>query len=140
MTKQSIVVMTALAWLILEMLTYVWFLKQFGLVASATVGMTSLLLGLAALRSMGNEMIRRLRENGLATYRGFPVRALIGGCGAVLLILPGFLTDMIGCLCLCAYVLLPKASRKAFKGVGDTIELTPDQWSRVRETPADGNR
>ena len=131
-----------------EVVTFIALVDWIGAGPAILLGIGSTLLGLARLRQIGTASLGRLRA--AVGGRGAPEDAFIDGAldavGAVLLILPGFLTDAIG-LALMApscrdwvkgrvgFATGPLAGSRADrirKSAGPrTIDLEAQDWSRL---------
>ena len=81
-----------------EVVTFVAVVEAIGVGPALLLGLGSTLLGLSRLRRIGAGTIGRLRA--MAEGRGGREDAFIDGAlgtvGAILLLLPGFLTDLVG--------------------------------------------
>ncbi|HTV33758.1 MAG TPA: FxsA family protein [Methylocella sp.] len=131
-------------WLAAEFAAFVYVVYLIGWVGALSVCVLSSLAGLATLRRLGLSAALRLRRSIAARSKGqkFLSREVIldgtlAGVGAVLLILPGFVSDLLG-LALAApsfriwvmerLQLLP--SFQAHRRTPLLIELAPRDWSR----------
>ena len=95
--RQNLGTLVALACLA-EVLTFVAVVDWIGVGPALLIGLGSTLLGLARLRRVSNAAFAHLRS--MAGRRGAPEDAFVDGAfdtaAAVLLVLPGFLTDLAG--------------------------------------------
>lgn len=139
--------LAAFLWLIGEILAFTLAVKAIGLFGTLLLGLLTSLIGLALLKRTGAAAKIKLRAvmsgRGDAPPDGFVDEAL-GAFGAVALILPGFLSDIVG-VTLALPVLRARASgwvRKGFirfqrtadpassQGPG-SIDLEPGEWHRT---------
>lgn len=131
---------------LLEIGTFILVGKAIGVLATLGLVIASVLVGATILRLRGLSMLARMRA-ALASGE-LPGAALADGVmvgiGAVLLIVPGFVTDVVGLLLLTPpirrliYRVLSRNMRVATVDVAasrgsdwnqpDTIELESDQW------------
>ena len=129
------VLLLFLAWLVAELALLTVLVKAVGWLAVFLLGMSTTLLGVSQMRRLGRRAFDRLRdgvqggEPALGEIVGGSVRAL----GALLLIMPGFLTDVAGAL-----LFLPAIQRVAQRLFGatrpartGTIDLDETEWRRT---------
>jgi UPF0716 protein FxsA len=134
-----------LAWPILEIVAFVEVGGAIGALATVALVIAAALAGLALIRSSGMRLIDGLRRD-LAAGRA-PERALVGGTftaiAGLLLIVPGFVSDLAGLLLLLPPVQRLVAARlaasvtvvggEAFRGPArrdGVVDLDPDDFSR----------
>ena len=81
-----------------EVLAFVVVVDWLGLGPALLIGLGSTLLGFSRLRGLGVSALGRLRDvaEGRAAREDAFIDGALGALGAVLLILPGFVTDAIG--------------------------------------------
>ena len=132
-----------LAWVVGEILAFAAVVHAFGLGGTIMLALVSSVVGASMLRRLGTGAARNL---GRAVAGGeAPGGALLDGMlnalGAVLLIVPGFLTSLIGCVLASPSArewairrldgrpdpAMPRPSRRA----NDVIDLSPDDWRPV---------
>ena len=81
-----------------EVVAFAAVVDWLGLGPALLIGLGSTLLGFSRLRGLGTSAFSRLRDvaEGRAAREDAFIDGALGALGAVLLILPGFLTDAIG--------------------------------------------
>lgn len=124
------------AWLILEFLAYVVVTDRLGLGGAFVIGLVTTIAGAVVLRGVGRGAIEGLRRaaDGRAPQEGALLDGVLAAAGGVLLVLPGFVSDLVG-LALAApslrgwiarrFAPAPGAARPAPPGV---IDLEPQDW------------
>ena len=120
-----------LAWLIAEAITYVLVLVNFSLLAGLLIGIGSTGLGLLVLRMVGRKVASEsaIHLNGfdsLADLKTIPLALL----GAILLLLPGFLSDLAGLILVLIggrSLLRPQTPSPRARHV----DLGRDEWTRL---------
>ena len=130
MTKQSIVAVLAATWLVAEGIAYILFLKHFGALNGLILGMLSLMLGLVTIKRLGHRISKLSVVGGIVRFRRESSSSTLLLIGAILLIIPGFLTDMLGFVVL---GLTASGVRPAFEPKGPpscVVDLAPDEWRR----------
>ena len=134
----TVFVLTLLA----EVLVFVAVVDWLGLGPALLIGLGSTLLGLSRLRTLGTAAFRRLRAaEARAPREDAFIDAALAALGAVLLILPGFVTDAIGLA-----LLAPSVRDGVRRRIGmsaslvgaprrpagpQTIDLAAEDWSRL---------
>ncbi len=95
--RQNLGTLVALACLA-EVLTFIAVVDWIGFGPALLLGFGATLLGLARLRRLGTAALGRLRDvaQGRAAREDAFIDGVLGTIGAVLLVLPGFLTDVVG--------------------------------------------
>lgn len=132
-------------WLALEVLAFCLVAEAVGTPRAILLGVMSSLLGLILLRRAGTSAIMKLRANmdgRLLTGgdKGQFLDEMLATAGALALLLPGFLSDIVG-LALAVPAVRDRAaawvkSRSFWKGVAGsrsgpaTIDLQPEDWRR----------
>ena len=122
-------------WLLAETGAYVLFFTFFSMTVGFLVGLCSIFAGMMALkfgrRHFVKDAIRSLSSpSALSGWRSTP----LGLLGAVLLLVPGFISDVIGlALVLSAAVAVWRRPSKT----SDTrnVELSSDEWTRLPDDP-----
>jgi UPF0716 protein FxsA len=123
-----------LVWLICEALAFAAVVHALGVGAAILIGLATSLVGALALRGLGRTAVAALR-GGLGTGR--EVKLLDGGLaalGAALLLLPGFLSDLVGLALLAPSIRTRVAARAARPKPTGVVELDPGEWRRLDET------
>ncbi len=133
-----------LAWIAAEIATLGLVVHLLGFWGAVLLGLGTTVLGIATLRRLGSEALRNLRGAVAGGRDGALLDGLLAALGAVLLILPGFLSDFAG-LAL-ASPSVRRAAARAFDGRGperaaaprvrrpvpaDVIDLAPEDWRIV---------
>jgi UPF0716 protein FxsA len=130
-------------WLVLEFAAFWIVVDRVGLLGACLIGLAATLAGIAILRHAGRGAIDGLRRaaNGDAPREGALLDGVLAATGGVLLILPGFVSDLVG-LALAApslrgwiarrFAPTQVAARPAPPGV---IDLDPQDW-RAGADPA----
>ena len=116
-----------LSWIASELLAYAVFFQVFPVWAGFLIGLGSTMLGIAALRLLGARIFEAAKaqlEAGTIRVRAAPYAVI----GAILLILPGFLSDFAG-------LALVLAGGRAFVRPARAanpreIELEQHEWTR----------
>lgn len=119
-------------WIVAEIIAYGIVIQKFGIAVAVLIGIVSLALGLFAFRRLGLSMAA-VRQDDFATpdalWASFK-RVGWAALGAFLLILPGFLTNVIG---LALLILNPQAwltpDRTVRSRDSEVIDLDPSDWS-----------
>jgi UPF0716 protein FxsA len=132
-----------------EIAVFVAVAVKLGFLAALALMILTSLAGMAVLRSTGNSDITRVRTAfGDRTIRHTELNGagIFRALGGFLLLVPGFVTDVLGALLLFPPTqhLLRAALRRAVsgaaapkgttaKGTPGVVDLEPDQWQRVPE-------
>ena len=143
MRRPSLFLIAVAVWIFAEFAAF-WVVVHFaGLAGAILLGILTTLAGFGILRRLGAGAAKTLKQamQGDALSNGNMLDGLLTALGAVLLILPGFLSDLIG-FALAAPSLRQWISRR-FGGTGagqrpkspDVIDLSPGDWSQI-ERPA----
>lgn len=123
-----------IAWVILECVTYALFLSYVPLWVGLALGLGSTLAGAMTVRLAGRRFVmvtgERLRSGELKPIWNSETFLVLG---AVLLLLPGFLSDMAGVLLLVAAGVSPR--KKIQSPSPKDIELSKDDWTRLPDEP-----
>lgn len=129
--------------LLAELIVFVAVADRAGFGWAVVMSLASSLFGLAMLRRSGLSAVATLRTLNERTLReGMLVDGMLGALGAVLLILPGFLTDIAGLVLLAPSVRQSVARRFGLsvdiplarppRRPGDrTIDLPQGDWTRL---------
>ena len=135
-------------WLVAEVLAFCLAVKLLGVGGTLLLGLITTLLGAAMLRRLGLDAARQLGR--AMTAGGASNDAFVDGAltalGALLLILPGFVSDAVGLALATPSVrqavvarLLAPTSQPGARPVGrraspDVIDLAPEDWRVVDRT------
>jgi UPF0716 protein FxsA len=142
--RPGAVTLALVVWLGCELLAFVLVLGKIGWTGAVLVGVASTVLGLAMLRRVGASAIRSLRRSvqGAQPTPGGMLDGSLAALGAVLLILPGFLSDLVG-LALAApsvrqwlahrFGAVARPGRPAVRPPTGTIDLGPGDWRAIEE-------
>lgn len=134
-----------LIWVAAELLAFYAVAKVIGLGGALIAGVLTTAFGFSLLRENANVALQRVR----AAFDGSPPRdgamaeGMIGGFGAMLLILPGFLSDVVGLVLTIPSVrddLALRMRARPPRGRGDpeltAIDLSPAEW-RITDSSSD---
>ncbi len=151
--KQAIVVGLTI-WLVAELCAFAFVVSYFGVSGALLLGLLTSLIGFSLLRSVGRGAAANLRH--VVNQRGFRpqpdsmIDGTIAAIGGVLMILPGFLSDLVGLALSAPTVRIWLARRiKGFQalrpksaGRDAVIDLGAQDWRRIDETEPklDGHR
>jgi UPF0716 protein FxsA len=127
---------------------------KIGFLAALALAILTSLAGMAVIRRAGRREVERVRSaigDRVITRMELDGAGFLTVLGGFLLLLPGFITDVIGALLLLPLTrhwiraTLRRAVARAERagGKGNVIELEPDQWRQVPEErigrkPSDG--
>jgi len=134
------------AWCVAEICFFAVVVSIFGFGGALLLGLTTSLIGFSVLRRLGHDAALNLRQvlnqRGLALSTGSLVDGSLAGLGALLLILPGFLSDLVGLTLSVPAVRLWTADKikgastarpKRPAGHDPVIDLGPAEWRRIDE-------
>lgn len=140
MPRSTKLLLLVLGWFAAELIVLSLLVKAFGWLVVIGLGVLSTGIGFLLIRSISRNAIRTLQTGMM--QGGAPRVDLLAGslraAGAVLLILPGFLTDVLGVLMLLpglGHVISRRFGSRPVRGDG-TIDLDRDEWRPVRPDPA----
>jgi UPF0716 protein FxsA len=131
-----------LLWLVTEVLTLALVVSAIGWTGAIVLGLVTSFIGLVTLRRLGRNALAGLRSNlaGAIAPDRMMMDGTLSGIGAVLLLLPGFATDLVG-LALAAPSVRGWALRtfgigpsRRRPGTSDTIDLGPQDWRPIGDT------
>lgn len=130
-------------WMVLEFCAFALVTHLIGFFGAVCLGLVTTLLGAGILRNLGRGAAQGVRQAlaGGEIPHGRMLDGLLTACGAILLIAPGFLSDLAG-LVLAAPSARQWLSRR-FGGSDDRqkhkspniIDLAPEDWTSI-EKPA----
>ncbi len=123
------------AWLLAEAIVYALFFTFFSVAAGFLIGISSIAAGVITLRFGGRQFVRNAilhfsSPAALTKWRSAP----LGLLGAVLLLVPGFISDALGLL----FVILGVVAlwRRPSPGARTRdVELSSDEWTRLPDEP-----
>lgn len=131
-------------WLAAEVICLVIVVKSLGIGGAVLLGVISSLVGVFALRRLGLGAARQLRAvaSGGAPPEGALLDGMLTAVGALLLILPGFASDLAGLALLAPSTRQLVAARlggtpaRAGRrpGPAGVIDLAPGEWTVVERT------
>jgi UPF0716 protein FxsA len=127
-----------------EIAVFVAVALKLGVLAALALTILTSLAGMAIVRNAGHSEIARVRDAfGDRTIRRVELNgtAFLTVLGGFLLVIPGFVTDVLGALLLFPPTqhVLRAALRRAVAGTAaptappGVVDLAPDQWERVPE-------
>eukprot|EP01037_Dinobryon_pediforme_P002390 gene2390-2425_t len=135
-----------LLWIVAEYVAFLYIVSLVGLSGALLIGIATFLIGINAIRRLGGAALANVRQqmNRDRVSANVGLGAIIQSFGAILLIIPGFMSDLVG-LALLAPSLgqwLMTYSDRA--GIGsspqnkhqtrpDIIDLDASHWRRVEE-------
>lgn len=131
-----------LGWLLSEVLLLMLVVRMLGFGGAVLLGIVTSLLGVMALRRLGLNATRTLRTAmaGREAPDGAVLDGVLGALGGLLLILPGFISDLVGLALITPSVRQSLRSRlgpprqETRNGQARTsgvIDLAPNEWSVV---------
>lgn len=135
MNRSKLLAYALAAWLIVEVIACVLVVQFLGLLAAIALGVGTTLLGLLDVRRLFTYLRARLGGKRGETKGGAPlVDGGLQALGALLLILPGFASDLVG-LALKAPSIRAGVAERLRKGPArhgpTTIDLTPNEWKTL---------
>ncbi len=126
---------------VVEIAAFVLVAKAIGLLLAFALLIGTSLLGAVLLRHYGTENLVRLKVAAGGNVEALRVdgAGLASILGAVLLVLPGFVTDLLGLA-----LLAPSIQRRIFRAFGiqpkrptsgppGVVDLDPEEWRRERD-------
>lgn len=136
--QPSLVLTTFLGWIGLEFLAFALAVYFFGWMGTIALGLLTTLVGAGILRNVGLGASRHIRAtlSGRSAPEGKMLDGVLSAIGGILLIAPGFLSDIAG-LALAAPSIRQWLARRLIKHAGSKktgnskiIELDTGDWSR----------
>lgn len=138
-------------WFALEALLFVLIVKLVGVGGAIVLGLLSSLLGLSTLRRAGASAMAKMRQAVSGRGRGVAMQdETLATFGAFALLLPGFLSDIVGLVLIVpslrvlvwrgmlagGFVSVARSSARPAAPHGPTtIDLDPQDWRHVEGTP-----
>jgi UPF0716 protein FxsA len=142
MRYASLILLTALfaafLWLAAEVSVFLYVVDQVGFVGTIVLALATSYLGILLLRRVGEAArqslfgLMRRSEGGFFLLQGGLRNGALGALGAVLLILPGFLSDAFGCILALAsssFWLAPPSQDRQHDP--DVVDLSPQDWRHL---------
>lgn len=132
-----------IGWVLAEVVALILVVKLVGFGGAVLLSVASSLIGILILRRLGIDAARHLRTalTGKASTEGQVLDGSLAALGALLLIVPGFVSDVLGLLLAAPsgrqYVMLrlgvrvTRESRSAPDPRPDVIDLSPADWTVV---------
>jgi UPF0716 protein FxsA len=124
-------------WVVAELATFYAVAHVIGLGGALLAGVATTLLGFSNLRENASVALQRVRAavTGARAREGAMAEGMIGSFGAILLILPGFLSDIVGLVLTIPSVRDDLASKMRAHQPGSgrkadltAIDLNPSEW------------
>ena len=147
MNRPLLLLIGPFGWLALELAAFLAVVQAIGLAGALLLGLATSLAGFALLRETGTSALKHLRAamTGKPSQQDAMFDGMIRAIAAILLILPGFVSDLVG-LALAAPSLRQMIARR-FSGTSDPtrhrarleiIDLAPGEWTSIdqRAEPA----
>jgi UPF0716 protein FxsA len=129
---------TVIVWLFAECIVFLAVVQTIGLIGAIALGVLTSCLGATMLRRVGAGAVMALRQaaNGLEPSDGGLLDGSLIALGGVLLLLPGFLSDMVG-IALASPSFRQWLARR-FSGRSrrrriEVIDLSPQEWRSVND-------
>jgi UPF0716 protein FxsA len=152
MRYQNSILLAILIWLGLEVFAFAIVVHMAGLSGAILFGLLTSLTGFAVLRRIGFRAALGLRkglrgnlESGEISAQEAMLDGSLAALGAVLLILPGFVSDLIGLGLVAPSIRTWVAARlrkgkfgsaqRAPEAAPSIIELSPQEWTRLEDPP-----
>ncbi len=119
-------------WVLAELLAYILIFSRFPALYALLIGVVSTVLGALTLRFIGQRLTAQASADFITVLSGKDLRSLpLALIGALLLLLPGFLTDAIGLLLVIAGVRSLFRTPPVENRMEREIDLSRDQWTRL---------
>ena len=142
MIRPAPIGMLLILWFIGEYIAFTYVISVIGLGGAVLVGVATFLLGINSLRHIGLTAFSRIRQQANPSRTG--MEPVIHSVGAILLIVPGFLSDLIGLALLAPSLRSWIATRGAYTPSGrrpnpdpNIIDLDESDWRHIDESPND---
>jgi UPF0716 protein FxsA len=150
MNRSPRVLFGIFAWLSLELAAFIVIVQTIGLLGALLLGLATSFAGAALLRRTGDGALEHLRSAfaGAPQRPGVMLDGLIRAFAAVLLILPGFISDLVG-LALAA----PSTRQMLARWMGidsgafssrqrgsNIVDLAPEDWASLDQRPEPARR
>lgn len=133
-SKTKLIGLALGVWLALEILAFAVVLRSLGLLATIALGLGTTALGLSDVK----RLLSVWRERGKVRRDGAMLDGALQALGSLLLILPGFASDIVGLALKSPSVRTTISSRLKDGGKGSggsggpqTIDLAPHEWKHL---------
>lgn len=131
-----------IALVLVEIAAYQLVISNLGWLAAFSIGIGSIVAGVLVLKRLGQGLLQAMSQSA-ASATSFRFDGLYAGgfatAGAILMILPGFTTDLVGLICALigwrAWLIpglagpTPRPGRPGGGPADKTMDLRPDEWS-----------
>lgn len=136
MNKSKLAAVAFAAWLVVEIVAFVLVVQFLGLLAAILLGVGTTLLGLADIKRLFVYLRSRIGKAKSAQKAGGALDGGLQALGSLLLILPGFASDLIG-LALKAPSIRAGLAKRMRDGAGarkgpPLIDLAPNEWKNLK--------
>jgi UPF0716 protein FxsA len=138
MNRPWILLVGPFSWLALELAAFMAVVQAIGLVGALLLGFATSLAGFALLRDTGTSALRHFKTamTGAPQRQDAVFEGLIRAISAILLILPGFVSDLVG-LALAAPSLRQMIARRlsgtsapaGHRAPLEIVDLAPGEWT-----------
>jgi len=133
--RSKIIAFAVGAWLLIELLAFVLVVEFLGLSAALALGIGTTLLGLLDIKRLLDYVRARVGWPGASKPRAAPdvVDGSLQALGALLLILPGFASDLVGLALKAPSIRADLAARLRVdpRKAPRTIDLAPNEWKSL---------
>lgn len=137
MNKSKLLAYVLAAWLAIEIVAFVLVVQLLGVIAAVILGVGTTLIGLADVKRLFTYVRQRLAQPSADAGRVNLLEGGIEAVGSVLLILPGFASDLVGLALKAPSVRARLADRIRGKVEAErgprTIDLSPDEWKAITD-------
>jgi UPF0716 protein FxsA len=135
--KSKLLAYVLAAWLAIEIVAFVLVIQLLGVIAAIILGVGTTLIGLADVKRLFTYVRQRLAQPSADAGRVNLLEGGIEAIGSVLLILPGFASDLVGLALKAPSVRARLADRIRGKVEAErgpkTIDLSPDEWKAITD-------
>lgn len=136
MNKSRLLAYVLAGWLIVEIVAFVLVVELLGVLAAVALGVGTTLIGLADVKRLFAYLRARMTKNGETRPGPGLLEGSLEAAGCILLILPGFASDLVGLALKAPSVRANVADRlrgrQARQGP-QTIDLAPGEWRQIDE-------
>lgn len=139
------VTLAIILWLVLEILAFSFVVSKVGMAGALLIGLGTTILGFAALKRLSADAFANLRRrmDSETAPQGNLLDGTLTALGAVFLILPGFVSDIVGLALLSPSLRgwltgafggsTPMPSAPKAQGSPDIIDLDASDWRQIEE-------